>query len=55
MLQLLQVGRGNSTSLYKSLKNVLVCKASEPCSMQYQRVMGVMEIECGLLVLNRKT
>lgn len=55
MLQLLQVGRGNSTSLYKSLKNVLACKSSEPCSMQYQRIMGVMERERGLLVLNRKT
>lgn len=55
MLQLLQVGRGNSTSLYKSPKNVLACKASELCFVQYQRIMGVMEREHQLWVLNRKT
>lgn len=55
MLQLLQVGRGNSTSLYKSPKNVLACKASELCFVQYQRIMGVMEREHRLWVLNRKT
>lgn len=54
MFQLLQVGKGNSISVYKSLKNALARKASEPCSVQYQRIMGVMERDCGLGVLNRE-